>query len=82
VSGLAEGFYVVSVPACSNFRIGKKQGSGSGRSWVLDRAYADFLELRTREVRRMWLLGTPANKPVGYRSPSAAANLTKTNSLD
>jgi hypothetical protein len=32
--------------------LGKKQGSGSGRSWVLDRGYADFREHDTREVRR------------------------------
>ena len=26
--------------------IAKKQGSGSGRTWVLDRGYADFAEPR------------------------------------
>ena len=34
----------------------------SQRSWVPDRGYADFLELRTDEVRRTPLLGTSVNK--------------------
>src|ERR671910_1872914 len=36
--------------------------SGSVRSWVLDRGFANFLELRLAELRRILLPRTPVNK--------------------